>query len=63
VYGGAHLHAALAERPLDERDFQLDGRARNEISRGEEIDATRADVARDQCDRNRLDLIADANQA
>ncbi len=34
VRSGAHLNAALAERPLDERDFQFDGRARFEY-RGE----------------------------
>ncbi len=51
VHGGAHLNAALAERAFDERDFQLDGRARREIAWGKEIDAARADIARDQRDR------------
>src|SRR5271155_5038284 len=39
VGSGAHLHAALAQRSLDERDFEFDGRAGLKIAWREEIDA------------------------
>src|SRR6204780_5273038 len=41
----AHLYAALAQRALNERDLEFDGRAGLEIGGGEEIYAARADVA------------------
>jgi hypothetical protein len=60
---GAHLHAALAERPFDERHFQLDSCSGLEISRRQKIDAARTDVAGDEGDGNRFGAIPDTNQA
>jgi len=59
---GAHLHAALAERPLDERNFEFDGGAGLKITRSEKINATRADVAGYKRDGNGLEMIADARE-
>src|SRR5271156_3092630 len=56
---GAHLDAAHSHRPLDERPFQFDGGPRLELSRGKEIDATRADVAGYKSDGHGLDHVAD----
>src|ERR1700722_1640852 len=44
----AHLHAAEAERPVDECDFEFDGHSRLDDARGERIDSARADIARDE---------------
>src|SRR5580698_6356018 len=60
---GAHLNSALAQRPLDERNFQFNGRAGLEITRSEEIDAAGANVAGYQSDGNGLKMIADAREA
>src|SRR5271170_217757 len=62
VGGGAHLHAALAQRPLDERDFEFDGRAGLKIAWREEIDAARADIAGYEGDGNGFEMIADARE-
>jgi hypothetical protein len=58
----AHLHATLSQRPLNERDFEFDGRAGLEIAGSEEIDAAGADVAGYECDRDGLEMIADARE-
>ena len=50
--GGAHLHASLALRTFDQRDFQLDGGARFEFTRSQKINAGGTYIARDKCDRN-----------
>src|ERR1700723_2111744 len=60
---GAHLNRALAQRPLDERNFECNGRAGLKITRSEEIDAAGADVAGYERDGNGLEMIADAHEA
>src|SRR5271168_2600859 len=62
VGGGAHLHAALAQRPLDERDFEFNGGAGLKIAWREEIDAAGADVAGYEGDGNGFEMIADARE-
>jgi len=62
VRSGAHLHAALAQGPLDERDFQFDRGAGLKITWSEEINATGADVAGYERDRNGLEMIIDARE-
>src|SRR5271155_5922787 len=62
VGSGAHLNAALAQRPLDERDFEFDGRAGLKIAWREEIDAARADIAGYEGDGNGFEMIADARE-
>ena len=63
VGSGEHLDFALALRALDQRDFEFDGLAYGEFARGEEKDATGADVAGNQGHREGFGLIIDANQA
>ena len=63
VGSGEHLDFALALRTLDERDFQFDGLAYGEFARGEEKDATGADVAGNEGYGEGFGLIIDANQA
>jgi len=58
----AHLYAALAQRALNERDFEFDGRARLKIAGSEEIYAARADIAGYERDGNGLKVIADARE-
>ena len=61
--GRAHLHAALAERTLDERHFQFDGGSRLQFARREEKNSARADISRHQRDGNHLGCFGDANQS
>jgi hypothetical protein len=56
----AHLHAALTQRALDERDFEFDGRAGLKIARSEEINAAGTDIAGYERDGDGLEMIADA---
>ena len=58
VRSSAHLDAALAQRPFDERHFQLNRRARLKIARCEEINATRADIAGYERDWNGFEVFA-----
>jgi hypothetical protein len=58
----AHLYAALAQRALDESDFEFDGRTRLKIARSEEINAARTDIAGYERDGNGLKVIADARE-
>jgi hypothetical protein len=50
--GGAHLHATLALRTFDQRNFQFNGGARFKFTRSQKINAGRAYIARNKCDRN-----------
>ena len=63
VGSGEHLDFALALRALDQRDFEFDGLAYGEFARGEEKDATGADVAGNEGYGEGFGLIIDANQA
>jgi hypothetical protein len=61
--GGAHLDAATAQRPIDQRDFQLDGHSRLYLARRQEIDSAGADISGDKRYGERFGLIADACEA
>ena len=61
--GGAHLDAATAQRPVDQRDFQLDGHAGLHLARREEIDSAGADIPGDKGYGEGFGPIADACEA
>lgn len=61
--GGAHLDAATARRPIDQRDFQLDGHARLHLARRQEIDSAGADIPGHERHGERFGLITDTCEA
>src|ERR1700734_2918510 len=63
VRSGGHVHVAKADRPLHERNFQLNGRAGFDLARRKKIDAARADVSRDKRDGHAFHGITDSEQA
>jgi hypothetical protein len=60
---GAHLHATVAVRTVDQGYFELYGRAGRDLSRRKEIDAARTDVSSHQGHGRRLRRGTYANQA
>jgi hypothetical protein len=63
VSGSAHLDAAATQRPINQRDFQLNGHARIHLARRQEIDSARADIPGHKRYGEWFGLIANACQA
>src|SRR5690242_3595454 len=61
--GGAHLDAATTQRPIDQRDFQLNGHARLHLARRQKIDSAGAYISGDERNGEWFDVVADARKA